>query len=85
MNTSGVVGPRDAEDDLALRFAQALKDSALEEFRVPVMYRAKAFEDLGDGLVKFQLARVPRQDGVPDCFQPRIHVTPYNFCAERRI
>ncbi|GAB2737132.1 hypothetical protein GCM10027038_39590 [Arthrobacter bambusae] len=50
-----------------------------------VMHRAKAFKDLGDGLVKFQLARVPRQDGVPDCFQPRIHVTPYNFCAERRI
>jgi hypothetical protein len=73
VDAAGVVGPRDPEDDLALGFAQALQNGALQEFRVTVVDGTKAFEDLNDGLVEFLLPRVPRQGLYPDGFQPCIH------------
>jgi hypothetical protein len=70
MHSAGIVGPRDAENDLAFGFAEPLKDRAFKELGVPVMDRTEAFEDLVYGLVEFLLTWVPRKYGVPDGFEP---------------
>jgi hypothetical protein len=68
--TAGVVSPRDAEDDLAFRLAEALQDRTLKELGVPVVDRAEAFENLVHGLVELLLTWIASKYGVPDGFEP---------------
>ncbi|BCW68251.1 hypothetical protein NicSoilB4_30140 [Arthrobacter sp. NicSoilB4] len=46
---------------------------------MPVVHRAEAFEDLGDGLVELPFAGIPCQHRVPDGFQPCVHCNSLNL------
>jgi hypothetical protein len=78
LNAAGVVGPRHAEDDLAFGHAEPLQDGGFDQLRVTVVDGAKALENLGNRLVEFGLAGVPRQYRIPDGFKPRVHTVSSN-------
>ena len=64
LQPAGVVDPRHAEDDLALRLDEPLQDAVLDELRVRLEHRCDRLEHLVDGLEEFRLVGVARHDGV---------------------
>ena len=66
VDLAGIVRPRHAEDDLALRFADPLDQRVVEMMRVPLDDGTEAFEHLADGLVEFRLVLVPADDVLED-------------------
>ena len=56
-----VIDPRHAEDDLALRLAEALDQALLAVLGILGEDDLQGFEDLGHGLVELGLTRVPTQ------------------------
>ncbi|MCY1234518.1 hypothetical protein D9M72_471030 [compost metagenome] len=68
-----VIGPRHPENDLAFGFAEPFQDGRFEEFGVPVVDGAQAFEHLDHRLVELRFSGVPGQDRVPDGLEPCIH------------
>jgi hypothetical protein len=66
LDLAGVVLPRDAEDDLALRLAEPLQDLLLGVLGPPHQERVERLEHLEHGLVELGLARVAPHDVVVD-------------------
>src|SRR5690606_25447687 len=62
VHLAGVVGPRDAEDDLPLRLGDPLDQLGLDELRTLGQHRAERLQDLAHRLVELFLARVAPQD-----------------------
>ncbi len=58
LHLAAVVLPRHAENDLALRFADALDDLVLAEFRILHQHRAERFQHLADRLMEFHFAGI---------------------------
>ena len=61
-----IVGPRDAEDDLTLGFADPFDQCIVQILRVFGDHAAKAFQHFADSLMEFSLARVAADDFVID-------------------
>ena len=59
-----VIYPRNTEDDLALRFHDALKNTVLNVFRVFLRYRLQGSEDFGNCLDKFLIIRIALDDTI---------------------
>ncbi|MPM16585.1 hypothetical protein SDC9_62966 [bioreactor metagenome] len=66
---AGVVDPRDAEHDLALRLDDPVEDRRLDVLGMLGEHRAEALEDLMDGLVEFRFSLVAAYDRVVDHLQ----------------
>ena len=58
MNLAGVVNPRNAEDDRALRLDHALQDGMLLVTRIGFDYRTKRLQNLGNCLNELRLIGV---------------------------
>ncbi len=72
LHATGVVGPRDAEDDLALRLAQAADDLGIRVLRVLPDDGRQALQHLAHGLVELLFPGVPVDDLVEDVGQRRV-------------
>src|SRR5690606_24852371 len=57
-----VVDPGNAEEDLPLRLANPFDQGIVDIFRMLGDDRAKTFQHLLDGLMKFRLTRISSQD-----------------------
>ncbi|CVN75064.1 Uncharacterised protein [Streptococcus pneumoniae] len=73
LHDAGVVDPRDAEDDLALRLAEAVHDPGLDVLGVALHHRSQRLEHLGHRLVELGLAGVAREHFVAQGLQRLIH------------
>jgi hypothetical protein len=57
-----VILPGHPEDDLPLRFADPLDDFVVAELRVLAQHRSQGLQHFANGLVEFDLARIPGQN-----------------------
>ena len=73
LNRPLVVDPRNPEDDLAFRLADALQGLVLQVARVLLDDGLEALEDLPDGLMELSLTGVTGNHGLEDGLQLLIH------------
>ena len=69
LHLARIVGPGDAEDDLALRLADALDDLVLGVLGILAEHGAQRLGDLGDSLVELGLASVAPQHLVENRYE----------------
>src|SRR5690606_6407592 len=62
LHLAAIILPGHAEDQLALRLADALDDLVLDVFRMPVQHRTQGLDDFLDRLVELDLAGIPAFD-----------------------
>src|SRR5690606_14163268 len=83
LDATGVVDPRDAEDDLPLGLADALEHRGIGVVGVLAQHGTEALEDLAHRLVELGLTRVACQDLGVDGFKRGFHANQSAARAER--
>ncbi|MDQ1105043.1 hypothetical protein QE405_002327 [Nocardioides zeae] len=84
LHAARVVDPRHAEDDLALRLAEAREDAGVGVLRVAPHDRPERAEDLAHGLMELQLTGVAAQHLGVGVLQVRVQLVRHGSSCRRR-